>query len=133
MRLFQPRHADGVAGSVGAKVRMVQALLRTGRAACKSKSKLTRNLIKSYALASQDSLLYKRFRLFLMALSTGLSLAKTLVFKIMRLAPQAQGIWRGGRWRYAGSIAPVRHISLAKTFVFKIMRFAPQAQGIVKA
>ena len=47
-----------------------------------------------------------------MALSTGLSLAKTLVFKIMRTAPQAQGIWRGGLWRYAGSIAPVRQISL---------------------
>ena len=47
-----------------------------------------------------------------MALSTGLSLAKTLVFKIMRIAPQAQWIWRGGLWRYAGSIAPVRQISL---------------------
>ena len=49
-----------------------------------------------------------------MALSTSSLLAKTLVFKIMRVAPQAQGVWRGGLWRYAGSIAPVRQISLPK-------------------
>ena len=42
--LFRPRYADGEMPLVGAYLGMVQALLRIGRPACKSKSKLTRNL-----------------------------------------------------------------------------------------
>ena len=40
--LLRPRHADGLAGLGGAKVRRVRAFLRIGRAACKSKNKITR-------------------------------------------------------------------------------------------
>ena len=42
--LFRPRYADGEMPLVGAYSGMVQALLRIGRAACKSKSKTARNL-----------------------------------------------------------------------------------------